>query len=213
MIIFGTRATRKLLDKGSFTCPQCQDTTEFEKRRAREWFHLYFIPIIPLNTHPPYVECKRCKATFIEGVLNAATDAESQNIRAEFETATLEILARMAWADGVIEPEEIDIIEKVINEICAREFSRADVEKTIQTARTSQEDALVIATRVSPMLNENGKEMILQAVFLVANADGDFAREEVEMFMEIGAGLGMRPAHVKGVLGELIEQYQPAHNS
>ena len=52
MIIFGTKATRKLLDKGSFDCPQCNQTTNFEKRRARKWFHLYFIPIIPLETFP-----------------------------------------------------------------------------------------------------------------------------------------------------------------
>lgn len=206
MIIFGTKATRKLLDRGSFNCPSCQAENNFEKRRARQWFHLYFIPLIPLNTYPAYVECKGCKATFVEGVLNADTGASSEGIRAEFETASLKILARMAWADGVIAPEEIEEIYQVVNALCAREFSRADVEAEIADAENSLDDALAVATRVGNLLNDEGKEVILSSVYRVAAADGDFPKEEQEMMLEIGAGLGLRPAHVRGLISEFVEQ-------
>jgi len=159
--------------------------------------------LIPLDTYPPYVECKTCRATFVEGVLNSATDAD---IRAEFETATLQILARMAWADGIIEPEEREEIFKVVNDICAREYSIADVNAAIDDAKDNQEDALAVATRVSGMLNDKGKEMIIAAVYSVAASDGDFADEEREMILEIGAGLGLRPAYIKGLMSELVEQ-------
>ncbi|MCA8902420.1 MAG: TerB family tellurite resistance protein [Hyphomonas sp.] len=212
MIIFGTKATRKLLDKGSFDCPQCNQTTNFEKRRARTWFHLYFIPLIPLKTYPAYVECKACKGTFVEGVLNAATGATSDQIRAEFETAALAIFARMAWADGKIEPEEVDAIEQVVNMMCARDFTRAEVEAEIAAAKDSLDDALSVATRVGNMLNDEGKEMIVQAVFQIAAADGDFAREEEDTLLEIGAGLGLRPAHVRGLIRDLVEQAQRQTN-
>ena len=209
MIIFGTTNTRKLLDKGSFNCPQCQSNTPFEKRRARSWFHLYWIPLIPLETFPNYVECKRCKATFVEGVLEA-TGADSEQIRAEFETATLQILARMAWADGIIEPAERDAIFDIVNKICAKEFSREDVDAEIAAAENSIDDALSVSTRVGKMLNDQGRELILEAVFHIAASDGDFAREEQEMLMEIGAGLGLRPAHVRGLVAEFIETTQQA---
>jgi len=203
MIIFGTKSTRKLLDRGHFHCPQCQADRDFDMRRAKRWFHIYFIPLIPLNTYPPYVECKTCKATFVEGVLNSATDAD---IRAEFETATMEILARMAWADGIIEPEERQEIFKVVNDICAREYSMNDVNAAIDQAKGNPEDALAVATRVSGMLNDRGKEMIVAAVYDIAASDGDFAKEEREMILEIGAGLGLRPAYIKGLLSELEEK-------
>jgi tellurite resistance protein len=201
MIIFGTKSTRKTLDSGTFGCPQCQREQAFQKRRAKQWFHLYFIPIIPLKEYPPYVECKGCNATFVEGVLNA--NADSDAIRAEFETATLKILARMAWADGVIEPEEKDAIFDIVNRICAKEFSRAEVEQGLAEAKDSPEDALAVATKVGNMLNDGGKEMIVQAVYLIAASDGDFAQEEKEMLLEIGAGLGLRPAHIKGILADM----------
>lgn len=206
MIIFGTKATRKLLDKGSFECPQCHQATTFEKRRARKWFHLYFIPIIPLETFVPYVECKSCKGTFVAGVLNANTAASSDAIRAEFEKAALAILVRMAWADGRIEPEEIDAIEHVVNRMCAREFPRAEIEAEIAAAQASLDDALSVAMRVGNMLNDEGKETIVNAVFHIAASDGDFALEEEETLLEIGAGLGLRPAHVCGLIRDLVEQ-------
>jgi len=212
MIIFGTKATRKLLDQGTFDCPQCNNTTNFEKRRARTWFHLYFIPIIPMQTYPPYVECKACKGTFVEGVLNAATGATSDQIRAEFETAALAILVRMAWADGRIEPEEADAIEHVVNRMCARDFTRAEIEAEIVSARDSLDDALSVATRVGNMLNDEGKELIVSAVFQIAAADGNFAREEEDTLLEIGAGLGLRPAHVRGLVRDLLEQAQRQPN-
>lgn len=213
MIIFGTKATRKKLDAGTFACPQCQTEANFEKRRAREWFHLYFIPLIPFKTHPPYVECKSCNATFVEGVLNADTGANSDVIRAEFETAALAILSRMAWADGKIEPEEVDAIFNTVNSMCAREFSRAEVEAEIASAKDSLDDALSVATRVGNILNDEGKELILQAVFHIAASDGDFDRSEHDLMLEIGAGLGLRPAHVKGVVTELLDNIAANANS
>lgn len=202
MIIFGTKSTRKTLDSGTFGCPQCQSTRDFLKRRAKKWFHLYFIPLIPLKEYPPYVECNSCKATFVEGVLNQ--NADSKEIRAEFETATLKILTRMAWADGVIEPEEKEAIFDIVNKICAKEFSRNDVDEAIRDAKDSPEDALAVATQVGNMLNDSGKELIVQSIYLVAASDGDFAKEEKDMILEIGAGLGLRPAYIKGILSEIM---------
>lgn len=211
MLIFGTRSTKKLLDKGTFSCPQCQNAVSYEKRRAKNWFHLYFIPVIPLKEYPPYVECKSCSATFVEGVLNAGSQADSEAIRAEFEVAALEILARMALADNVVEPEEIEEILSVVNSICAREYNRDDVLRAIDAAKGNPEDALAIATRVGHTLNDAGKETVLRAVFLVAAADGDFAKEEQEMLLEIGAGLGLRPAHIRGLIAEMMQSQKPAN--
>lgn len=206
MFIFGTKSTRKLLDQGRFVCPQCKCENLFEKRRARSWFHLYFIPVIPLKMHPPYVECKGCKATFVEGVLNVETGANSDGIRAEFETASLMILARMAWADGKIQSEEIDTILKTVNALCVKEFSREEVEAEIDIAEKSHDDAVAVATRVGNLLNNDGKEVILEVVFQVAASDGELAKEERDMLLKIGAGLGLRPVHVRGLFQDFLDK-------
>lgn len=208
MIVFGTKSTRKLLDRGTFDCPQCQTSGAYESRRAKSWFHIYFIPIIPLKTYPPYVECKSCNATFVEGVLRAGTGADSQKLRAEFEIATMEILTRMAWADGVIEPGETEAIFEVVNSICAREYSMDDVKDAIARAENNADDAHSIAVRVGNMLNDDGKENILQAVYLIAASDGNIAEDEYKMILDVGAGLGLRPAHIHGLVSEMAKSPQ-----
>ena len=112
----------------------------------------------------------------------------------------------MAWADGVIEPEEEKAIFTVVNDIAAQEFSEQDVQDAIRDAKDNPEDALALATRVGNMMNDDGKELILQAVYLIAASDGDFADEEKEMMLEVGAGLGLRPAHIRGLMSEFIDQ-------
>ena len=102
----------------------------------------------------------------------------------------------MAWADGIIEPAERDAIFDIVNKICAKEFSREDVDAEIAAAENSIDDALSVSTRVGKMLNDQGRELILEAVFHIAASDGDFAREEQEMLMEIGAGLGLSLIHI-----------------
>lgn len=205
MIIFGTKSTNKVLDRGTFLCPNCESETSFEKRRAKSWFHLYFIPLIPLKTYPNFVECRSCAATFVEGVLNSSNHANSNGIRAEFEKASLAILVRMAWADGKIERDEVEAIHSVVNHMSTHEYSYEDIESEISAAENSHEDALSVAKNVGNMINDSGREIILQAVFHVAVSDGEFAEQEQDLIWQIGDGLGMTPAHVRGVLSELLE--------
>lgn len=69
MIIFGTRVRHKTLSTGQFYCPQCKTQRSYELRRARNYFALYFIPIIPMNTVGEYVTCQTCGTNFKPDVL------------------------------------------------------------------------------------------------------------------------------------------------
>lgn|GEM_PF-621439 len=69
MIIFGTKARTKTIDSGTFFCPHCQTTRSYELKKAKNYFALYFIPIIPLNDLGEFVECQTCRTTFDAQVL------------------------------------------------------------------------------------------------------------------------------------------------
>lgn len=202
MIIFGTTTTKKLLDKGEFGCPQCQEMTPYEKRRVKQWGHLYWIPLIPMQEMPPYVECKKCRNTYIERVLD---QQPGETFQAEFERAAGLIMAKMALADGVIDESEIDTIKDVYSQITNSNVERDVVLKLIEAARTMPENANDIAQSFSSSLNADGQELVMKAILLVAFADGDFAEEEQKMVAEIGAELGMSKAHVKGVFAEMTD--------
>lgn len=70
IIIFGSKVRYKTLATGQFYCPQCKTTRDYELRHARNWFSVYFIPIIPLNEVGQFVTCRTCGTNFPKEVLS-----------------------------------------------------------------------------------------------------------------------------------------------
>jgi hypothetical protein len=70
MIIFGTRVRHTTLSAGQFYCPQCSARRSYELRRAKNYFALYFIPLIPMKTLGEYVTCLTCGTNFKSEVLS-----------------------------------------------------------------------------------------------------------------------------------------------
>ena len=69
MIIWGLGARQKVLDKGSFFCPHCNDVRPYRLKRAGRYFTLFFIPIIRIQKLGDYVECQVCKNRFDRSIL------------------------------------------------------------------------------------------------------------------------------------------------
>lgn len=74
MIIFGTYVLHSVLATLGFVCPQCQGPVEGQVRRGRRWFHIFWIPLIPLGVQPEHVRCTRCRSMWALAVLGPAGD-------------------------------------------------------------------------------------------------------------------------------------------
>jgi hypothetical protein len=94
MIIFGTRVRHTTLSSGQFYCPNCKTQRNYDLRRARNYFALYFIPIVPMNTVGEYVTCQTCGTNFKTDVLKLvpppanAMDRITQETRADLDGGT-----------------------------------------------------------------------------------------------------------------------------
>jgi hypothetical protein len=60
IIIFGTKPVARKTGTGSFFCPTCQRDTPCSHHRIRQFFTLYFVPLIPLGAVGELVRCDRC---------------------------------------------------------------------------------------------------------------------------------------------------------
>jgi tellurite resistance protein len=117
------------------------------------------------------------------------------------------ILRRVMCAVMVIDEEicdrEISTIQRVF-----REFSGQDIDVG-QLRREMYDDNLVdpleALRKIEPLLSTHAKEIILKASLIVADADGKILKEEELMIAKIGAFLGLSPAHVRGIVCEMIE--------
>ena len=74
LILFGTKDRRKVEQSGQFMCPKCGVERGYEVISIREWFTVFFIPILPTANNEgreDFVECGTCKSTYDTDVLGA----------------------------------------------------------------------------------------------------------------------------------------------
>ena len=99
MIIFGSRGLTSVIETGQFNCPQCGTPQEFQLKQVRNFFTIYFIPLIPLDIAGKYVECGSCRGTFDEEI-------KSYDPAIEMQTQMLRVMVMAALADGGVDDIE-----------------------------------------------------------------------------------------------------------
>ena len=70
-LFFGTRVKRAVLGSGEFHCPYCSTQRQYEHVEARTWFHLFWIPLVPLGSAQESVQCTVCGGAWAPDVLQA----------------------------------------------------------------------------------------------------------------------------------------------
>ncbi len=67
ILFFGTRDVIRD-DPGAPTqtmpCPVCRNIVTFKARQARHYFHLFWLPLIPLGDSHHILECPACRSRF-----------------------------------------------------------------------------------------------------------------------------------------------------
>jgi uncharacterized tellurite resistance protein B-like protein len=198
MMLMGTRSTRKLLGTGEFRCPACSKRRKYEKRRAKRWGHVFGVPLIPMEESAPYIECRTCKGTFVEGVLDPHMKAAQ--IRAEFERAAGLVMAKMILADGRVEDTEKAMLRTILERITEGSVEPEFIDALIAKARSDDRTAEEIAARFAGSLNFSGAEQVMKASAMIAMADGDLAVEEARLLTGIAAALGMSESHYRTIM-------------
>ncbi len=200
LIIFGTRGVTSSVGRGEFHCPGCDARRPYEHRRVRRFFTLYFIPIIPLDVLGEYVECQHCRDTYKPDVLTYDPTAGRKLFEAEFHAAVKRVMVLMMMADGKVDAEEIETIRQVFGKLSKRDVTQAEVDAEVRAATSEGRGLRQYLASVSGSLNDAGKELVVQAAFFVAAADGKVTDEETALLGELAAALEMSPAHFKGAI-------------
>lgn len=203
MIIFGTKSITTTPEKGDFNCPTCNAKQDFRHRRVRRFFHLYFIPLIPLNKLGEYVECRTCKNTFDLGILDYDPEAIAQQLESEYQIAIKAVMIHVLLADGVIDDAEVDEVSRIYEELTGNRLGTRAVHEEIASVKAGGGSLSNYLGHVQGRLNDSGKEAVVKAALMVALADGEFPQEEKDLVAQIGADLGMTKAHVNGVIADV----------
>lgn len=204
MIIFGTRGVKSTIKSGDFHCPQCEQNQPYRHRKVTKFFTLYFIPIIPLGSAGEYVECSRCKGTFIPRVLDVS-NTNADEFMAIYEKAIRHSMVLIMLADGVIDDQEKDQVLMIINKFGTNDISMLQLENYIDIVKKESEDVTTYLKKIGPSLNEHGKETIIKCALSVAAADGNVDDSELALISKMGNSMEMSSSHLKGIFSDMLE--------
>ncbi len=71
--IFGIGPKTKVVEKSQFLCPVCRTRSAYELKQQRNYFSLFFIPLISLSkAKGEFVKCLHCGTEMPSTVLNHA---------------------------------------------------------------------------------------------------------------------------------------------
>jgi hypothetical protein len=114
IIIFGNKVRYKTISTGQFYCPQCKTRRDYELREARNWFAMYFIPVVPLNRLGQVVTCLTCGMNFAQDVLampipsNTPLDRFAREARADMDGGTPIEMARQKLINTGLNRDLVD---------------------------------------------------------------------------------------------------------
>lgn len=198
MIIWGSRSLASTVEQQPFHCPQCSLVRDGKLKQLRNFFTLYFIPIIPLNVAGRYVECSSCGGTFAEEVLSY--DAEQEQKEANLEM--LRVMVMAALADGHVDDLEDAEIRKQYMELAGLPVTNSELQQEIQMASTSGANLNTFVGGIAPQLNAHGKALVVKLAFFTMSASGELQPGHQEQLAQLGNTLGIPEEQYK----ELIDQ-------
>jgi uncharacterized tellurite resistance protein B-like protein len=205
MIIFGTRGLTSTKDSGTFYCPVCAGRQPYKHKKARRFFTLYFIPLIPLDALGEFVECQACRGTYRPELLQHDPESEAEHLESEYHRAMRQVMLHMMLADGEIHDSEIDAISDIYQKLTGHALTPEDVRREAAAITEPSMDQPHYLIPFAGLLNDQGKELVVKAAFLVAASDGDLAEQEMAFLSAVGGCLQMSQPHLRGVVQELMQ--------
>jgi tellurite resistance protein len=202
MILWGSNPKTYTEKNGNFYCPECSDYKNYELKKVKKYFTLFFILQFEKEDLGKYIECGQCKSTFKEGVLKHDPKASDLEIRGLYFSAARDIMISIAMADGKIGNDEFEKIVNSFREITQIKLEKAELLEAIRNIKVREHSISEISKEISPYLNNQGKETVLRAAITISKADGVIQDEEINLLHSLSEDLLLPKAYANGIFIE-----------
>jgi hypothetical protein len=197
MLIFGLRVCFRTIGHGVFHCQRCGGDRQYRHRGGRRWFHIFFIPLIPLDRMGDHLQCTTCRGRYRKGVLAVPTAAQ---MAAALPAGTLAAATCMLLAG---DPSSELARRRAVDAVRAAGLADYDEDALDQDlVRSAMAGADVAATlnALAAQLAVPAREWFLADVVRIGLADGQLTEEERLAARHVAANLGLTAAHAYGVI-------------
>lgn len=211
MIIFGVRGITMTRDEGFFDCPDCQRSTEYRLRGVRNFFTLYFIPVIPLNWEPgnEHVRCEQCRQQFPPGALDGTWPADDATELEGFGWLVRRFaLVPMLVAGGVIRESDKQRLKAICLEDPDGHIDMDMLDQEIQQVRKAGVEAsMEILSVVARTMVDHRKSELITAAWRLAEADGGPDPAQWKVLAGLGEAMNMSAEQIDAVIADAEVTY------
>ena len=214
LLIFSIKARARVVARGEFNCPECNQRERFIHRQVREYAYYYFIRLWRIRDVGEYVQCRYCKTHFPPDIVNYSPRKALEQAAAKFSVCVraLLILVSEAPADENIHTNaedapqlreaRYDAICKAMLKLTSTVITRADVQASIPKVQGRLDTAMTTLSQLNPILKPEDRLNILNAMTAVASVCGPISRNAWQIIAQA--------ASVIGVPIESLRDHQPA---
>lgn len=202
MIIWGSRGLTSTVSEGQFNCPKCSAKKTYRMRQVRNFFTLYFIPVIPLNVAGRYAECTSCSGTFAEEILSYDPEAE----KAKTHEQLLRVMVMAALADGNVSEEERQAIKKQYMDLAGLPLVEDTLQREIQLASQSGANLNDYVGRMAADLSDHGKALVVRLAFHTMSAAGDLQPGHQEQLSKLAKTLRIPDQQYRALIEHLSQE-------
>src|SRR5919202_3852263 len=158
LLVFGVRYLYSLVATGTFHCPVCGVDRGYRLRDPRSWFHLFWIPLVPLRRGEPFVECDVCRSRFGQDVLGTPTAEQFGELLSRGVRTAAAYLITAAEAGPAALDRAVVVLQRSLGPAYTRELLEADL-----AAHRKGSDFSVLG-KLAGQLDVLGKEQLLRGL-------------------------------------------------
>ena len=198
----------RAIGQGMFHCQRCGGDRHYRRRSGRRWFHVLFIPLIPLARTGEHVLCGTCRTAYRVQVLALPTAAQMQVALPAGTRAAAAAMLRAGY------PASPPGRRRAIEAIRAAGLPRYDddaLEADLATdaepaagpdgaGRADRMDLARLLGRLTVQLEVHAREWFLAGIVRIGLADGPLSEGERQLAIQVAAHLGMTAAQAHGVI-------------
>lgn len=200
MIIFGTRGITTTPSRGAFFCPSCNTEADYELKRVRRFFTLYFLPVIPMDKLGDYVKCTRCQGEFNTQVLAYDALKYQEEAKQDYSLALRVLAAKVLVQNNWTNPDQIARAVSIFRYETQMGLDEQELSELVQIAK---EKGVLIehALHQLPELTDQARETLIRLAAEIARmGNGQIPEPSLDLISKLAMDLGMSPAHLRGVL-------------
>lgn len=206
LLIWGMRVLRAVLGTGEFHCPQCGGDTTYQRIQPRQWFTLFFIPVIPLKRFDTHVECTRCGTAYLEEVLSAPTTRLFEyQVGLAHRAAVTHLLAGSSAPSAQTAGAAVSLLSSCAG--VARTYDAGELAKDVASF-ASADVAIDYVRPLALTMTLEGREEFLRRIMTFA-AQMEPVSDRSETFERYANALGLSPAHAAGIAATLSTGSRP----